>query len=248
VGGGNSIAYSYNGNTWIGVGNNVFSGNVFGVACKNLFGNKIQLDNNMMNKTQTLEVVADSAYQTGSTGLSVFVNARPINITTTSLVINSTFNTTIYTTNSSNVPNGIFGWTSATLLTGQILSIGNGTGGIYNFLICPSPQFLIFQSTINQPILVYQSILINPGTYTLSFYAAPRYNNNVAGFYSPTHQITASINNYSVVTNFTSNTNPWTQFTMSFTILVADYYNLQFSSFIHIISDSSIGLTEIAIL
>jgi hypothetical protein len=247
IGGGNSIAYSYNGNTWIGIGNNVFSGNVFGVACKNLFGNKIQLDNAFVSKSQALEVVSDSAYQVGYTGSSVYVNARPFTSAVNPLVINSNFATVLYPTNTANLVGGIFGWNVAPIQTGQNLLIANGTGGSYGFLYCPSPQFLIIQTIINSPIILTQTIFINPGTYTLSFYAAPRSNYNTAGFYSPTHQLTVTLNSFGLVTNFTSNTNPWTQFSFQFTITTPDYYVLQFQSYSTIITDTSIGLTEIAI-
>ena len=247
VGGGNSIAYSYNGNTWVGIGNNVFSGNVFGVACKNLFGNKIQLDNAFVSKSQALEVVSDSAYQAGHTGASVYVNARPFTSTVTPLVINSNFATIIYPANTANLVGGIFGWTVTGQQTGQNMLIATGTGGSYGFLFCPSPQYLILQTILNQPVLLTQTIALNPGTYTLSFYAAPRSNYNAPGLYSPAHQLTVTINNFGLVTNFTSNTNPWTQFTFQFTIATADNYVLQFSSFSTAIIDSSIGLTEIAI-
>ena len=246
-GGGNTLAFSYNGNSWLGLGNTVFTGNVFGIACKNLFGNKIQLDSNMTNRTQALEIVSDTAYQSGHTGLSVFVNARPFTNAVNPLVINSGFSTIIYNTNTYTIVNGIFGWTNSQILTGQNLLIGNGSGGAYGFLNCVSSQFLIFQTAIIQPILVYQSIYFNPGTYTLSFFAAPRYNNNISGFYSTTQQLTATIGNYSKSTTFTSNTNPWTQYTLNFTISTADNYILQFSSYNTIISDSTLGLTEIAI-
>jgi len=247
IGGGNSIAYSYNGNTWIGIGNNVFSGNVFGVACKNLFGNKIQLDNAFVSKSQALEIVSDSVYQAGHTGSSVYVNARPFTSTVNPLVINSNFATLLYPTNTSNLVSSIFGWSVVPLQTGQNLLIANGTGGAYGFLNCPSPQFLIIQTIINSPIILTQTIFINPGTYTLSFYAAPRSNYNTAGLYSPTHQLTVTLNSFGLVTNFTSNTNPWTQFSFQFTITTPDNYVLQFQSFSTLITDTSIGLTEIAI-
>ena len=247
VGGGNSIAYSYNGNTWIGIGNNVFSGNVFGIACKNLFGNKIQLDNTFASKTQGLEVVSDSVYQAGHTGASVYVNARPFTSTVNPLVINSNFATILYPFNTANLVSGIFGWTINGQQTGQNLIVATGVGGSYGFLNCPSPQYLIMQTIINQPFAISQSIFINPGTYTVSFYAAPRSNYNVQGFYSPLHQLTVTINNYGLVTNFTSYTNQWTQFTFQFIITTADFYVLQFSSFNSTIIDTSIGLTEISI-
>lgn len=253
VGGGNSLAYSFNGNTWTGLGNNVFSGNVFGIASKNLFGNKIELNMGGAAKTQGLDIVSDSFYQSGHTGLSFIANARPFTSALYPNVVNGNFLGNSFKVNTLTPISGVFGWSTlpALLLDGQNLYIGNTNGGPFGFALCPSPQFLIVQNTVPQNINIYQSIFINPGNYTLTFFAAPRSNAGVPNRYSTANQIVVSISNfnttYSISTNFTSNTFPWTLYTLNFTIRSADYYNLNFACTYTGNTDSSVGIAEVTI-
>jgi len=73
-----TIAYSYNGTNWALSNSNAFSSAVYGVGNNNIFGGKLQLSLYGTTKSQTLDLVSDSYYQTGYLGLTMTINSLPL--------------------------------------------------------------------------------------------------------------------------------------------------------------------------
>ena len=177
--------------------------------------------------------------------LDYIINYNSINVITNN-VLNIVFNNTITNTTLINITNNYFTSPSVTTNTCSLYTQGssplpgwnctwqaNGSGriGICNGIYGNSP---ILPNNISQfavvniwdpynPMSIYQTILLTPGNYILTFYVAALTNN-----YESTDYISVSLNNNVIISSIYCSTTAWNLITSNFTIYTSGYYNLQF--------------------
>jgi len=167
------------------------------------------------------------------------------------IIKNPTFLNPSVTTNSYTQVQSIPGWSAS--YTGGVGNyfIVNGTNPFYSYTLpIGITQYLAVQqrsgsaSTVN----LYQSVYLDSGTYTLSFYASPR---NFTGgtYYYPTQTMSVSIGSQNLAIGLVGNTSihNFVFYSYIFTITTSANYNLNFN-FSNTSSDSSWLITSVQIL
>jgi hypothetical protein len=72
----NTIAYSYDGITWTGLGKSIFTDKGFGVAGNSNVGATIVDSVITLNANNKLDIVADNYYNTGFSNFSLNINSN----------------------------------------------------------------------------------------------------------------------------------------------------------------------------
>jgi hypothetical protein len=131
--------------------------------------------------------------------------------------------------------------------TQGIVTIDNGTSGVYGFASCPYIKIAVNQAYTGYAAgLLTQSVNLFASSYVLSFWAAVRPGGAV--YYNTAHQVSVLIDSTTYFTSsFTTSNTTWTQYFVYFSVASAGSHTISFNFTTAGSNDSSIGITQVLV-